>query len=144
MMAATPMPIPKMVKIARPFLRDRFAMIMSINPWLQTRAYLDSIPEITIDAEPLFTNKGVWHRPDFVIKQKDDSVILEVKGSRRPFHSIKKEAELQTLLLLEAANISSGVVFIYTPDLNKVIGENKVEYGRPLKDHQIVYIYPKN
>lgn len=107
-------------------------------------AYLDSIPEITIDPEPLFTNKGVWHRPDFVIKQKDDSVILEVKGSRRRFRSIKKEAELQTLLLLEAAAISSGVVFIYTPDLNEVISENKVEYGRPFKDHQIVYIYPKN
>lgn len=109
-------------------------------------AFLDtSIPDIKVEVEPSVNHKGIWYRADFILSRDEEKVILEVKRMAKSLNFSRERIEYQMLALLRAANIPSGIVFIYPEaSFNKRKEYDHIEVTHPDQEHIIVFVIPRN
>lgn len=109
------------------------------------RAFINSVmPEVTVEAEPVLQDDSGNLRPDFVLAQGSERIVLEVYRYGRTSVKIRQRKQQQMLRYLKAAKLSSGIIFVYpfgTEHVPQKYDHVVAEHLDP--EHMIVWVQPR-
>ena len=104
-------------------------------------AYLISaVPSIELIREPMFTKEKKAFRPDFLLKFKSESLIVEVKKEFRPERNELIKSQLSNCL--SASKIDFGLGYFFSASKKEYLSERstiKIDN----RNCSIIIIYPK-
>ncbi len=111
-----------------------------------THAFLNSVlPDIKTEVEPVLTGDIGNIRPDFVLSNGSEIVIVEVYRDSRFSAKSRQRKQEQMLRYLDAVELSSGIIFEYPAGIKRTAQKYDHIIAEPIDDERmIVWIRPKS